>query len=404
MLKKTLIRVFMLLSVVMALLCERILALFSRRQENAKFTILVVRLDQTLGDSSMNSPLLRELRHAYPHAEIKLVVHPRIYDMVRHCPHIDHIYRYDWGSSLAKSLLFRHWLSWKFCWTHFRREQPDLALVPRFDEDHHAGFIALLSGAPRRIAYTEKATQRKQLLNAGFDMLYTEVLPADGLKHEVERNLDFVRHLGFEPASTELEFWSTADETAYAREFLAEHKQKHPGGLLIGLGLSGGYSILKRWPLHYYVELATLLQQRYHGRHVTFLLVGGKEDIPLGAEFEEKLQGTVLNMIAKTSIAQMAALLRHCHQFIGNDSGAMHVAASAGIAVTGIFGSSCHHRFSAWGKSCDTVTLELECGPCGQGHVIDRCSTCIYPSPKCMDELVPAQVFKKINIVQNYLR
>lgn len=396
MLKTTLIRLFMLLSVAIALVCARVMALFSRKQANAKFSLLVVRLDQTLGDSSMNSSLLRELRNAYPEAEISLVVHPRIYDMVRNCPHIDHIYRYDWGTSLSKSLLFRHWLSWKFCWTHFRLNQPDLALVPRFDEDHHAGFIALLSGAGRRVAYTEKATQRKQLLNAGFDMLYTDVLPANGLKHEVERNLDIVRYLGFSPISSELEFWSTDEEIAYARDFFSEHLPNDANRVLIGLGLSGGYSILKRWSLQYYVELARMLQQKHQDKNVTFLLVGGKEDIALGAEFEKQLQGKVLNMIAKTSIAQMAALLRHCDRFIGNDSGAMHVAASSGVAVTGIFGSSCHHRFSAWGKACNSVTLELECGPCGQGHVIDRCSSCIYPSPKCMDDLLPEKIMKAI--------
>lgn len=385
----------MLLSVALALICARILALLSRKQVNAKFRLLVVRLDQTLGDSSMNSPLLRELRRAYPDAEIALVVHPRIYDMVRHCPYVDHIYCYDWGTSLAKSLLLRHWLSWKFCWTHFRLQQPDLAIVPRFDEDHHAGFIALLSGAKRRIAYTDKATQRKQLLNAGFDMLYTEVLPANGLMHEVERNLDFVRHLGFKPVSTELEFWSTADDIAYAHDFFSGHKQIHPNGLIIGLGLSGGYSMLKRWPITYYLELAVLLQKKYRGRNVTFLLVGGKEDIPLGAEFEKRLQETVLNMIAKTSIVQMAALLRHCHQFIGNDSGAMHVAASTGIAVTGIFGSSCHHRFGAWGEHCQSISLELECGPC-RDHKVDRCRNCIYESPKCMDNLLPSSIAKEL--------
>ena len=394
MIKNTAIRTFMVLSVLLGLLCARILALLVRRQPHAGLCLLVVRLDQTLGDSAMNSPLLRELRHAYPDANITLVVHPRIQAMVQHCPYVNHITTYDWGSSLPKSLLVRHWLSLKFCWTHFRLQQPDIAIVPRFDEDHHAGFIALFSGAKRRIAYTEKATQRKQVLNAGFDMLYTEILPALGLKHEVERNLDIVRHLGFQPADMALEFWGAAPDEAYAQQLLNEHVPA--GSMLIGLGLSGGYSILKRWPLQYYVQLAGLLQEKHKDRELTILLVGGKDDTALGAQFEANFPGKVVNMIGKTSIAQMAALLRHCDRFIGNDSGAMHIAAASGIPVTGIFGSSCHHRFSAWGRRCESVSLELPCGPCGQGHIIDRCSTCIYPSPKCMDELKPAYVLQHV--------
>lgn len=391
------IKVFMRLSVLVAIILAFFLKFISVKHAGERKSILVIRLDQTLGDSAMNSPLLRELRHAYPNAEISLVVHPRIFEMVRFCPYIDNIYSYDWGTSLSKSLLTRHWLALKFCHQNFKSKKIDMAIVPRFDEDHHAGFIALFSGATRRISYTAMASGRKTVLNAGFDNFYTDVLSAGGVMHEVERNLDIVRYLGFQPQNVHMEFWCGKNDDVYAREIYIENNIELKKTILIGLGLSGGYSVLKRWPIEYYIELAESILKKHVGADVKFLLVGGKEDVNLGLKFEEKFSSCVVNMIAKTTILQMGALLKQVDYFIGNDSGAMHVAVATGSTVIGIFGSSCHHRFGAWGRKSRSVSLELACGPCKTGHRIDRCSTCIYDSPKCMDDLSPKNILEMIN-------
>src|SRR5438309_11796332 len=44
------------------------------------------------------------------------------------------------------------------------------------------------------------------------------------------------------------------------------------------------------------------------------------------------------NLVAATPIGELPALLSTCRLFIGNDSGAMHVAGAVGIPVIGIFG------------------------------------------------------------------
>jgi ADP-heptose:LPS heptosyltransferase len=384
----------MVTSVGLALVLAQLCRLLSRPAKSEKHRVLLVRLDQTLGDSAMNTPMLRELRAAYPDSHISLVVHPRIREMVKTCPYVDEVLAYDWGSSLPRSLLIRHYLAIRFCWRQLRANAIDLALVPRFDEDHHAAFIALFSGARRRIGYSSRVSERKSLLNAGFDKLFTEVIPADGkVKHEVERNLDILRHLGFQPENMELELWGASSDAEFAATHLphSEDKPVH----YVGFGLSGGYSPLKRWPVEKYVELARMIADERVDSRVTFVLVGGKDDVELGRIFEAAHPNTI-NLIGRTTIMQMHAVLKRVDIFIGNDSGSMHVAAAAGTRVLGIFGSSCHHRFGAWGEHCNVVSLELDCGPCAQGHKIDRCSTCIHATPKCMDDLAPNKVFELV--------
>jgi len=45
-----------------------------------------------------------------------------------------------------------------------------------------------------------------------------------------------------------------------------------------------------------------------------------------------------IDLTGKTAIADLPALLSQCHLFIGNDSGAMHVAAAVGLPVIAVFG------------------------------------------------------------------
>ena len=51
--------------------------ILSRPAQGEKRRVLLVRLDQTLGDSAMNTPMLRELRAAYPDSHISLDRAPR---------------------------------------------------------------------------------------------------------------------------------------------------------------------------------------------------------------------------------------------------------------------------------------------------------------------------------------
>jgi ADP-heptose:LPS heptosyltransferase len=61
----------------------------------------------------------------------------------------------------------------------------------------------------------------------------------------------------------------------------------------------------------------------------------------------------------------LAAALRGCQLFVGNDGGVMHLAASVGVPCVAVFGLS-NHR--AWGPYPPVrhrvVRLDLECSPC----------------------------------------
>lgn len=67
-------------------------------------------------------------------------------------------------------------------------------------------------------------------------------------------------------------------------------------------------------------------------------IVAAAGDLP----WREELPGpaAVVNLVGRTSVVDLAALLRASSAFVGNDSGVMHVAAALGVPTLGLFGSS----------------------------------------------------------------
>lgn len=341
---------------------------------------LVVRLDE-IGDVVMTTPFLRELRRNLPSAWITLVVKPAIYNLVERCPYVNEVLTYDWSARGRLWQLRRHGRALRLAWLHLWQRRFDLAILPRWDADpYHGAFFLYFSGAPWRVGYSEKVIEHKRRVNNGCDRLLTHVRNDGTLKHEVEHNLDLIRFLGGTVREQRLELWLGEEDQAFAESLLQEHGVQ-PGELVVGLGPSGGNSPLKQWPARSFTELGRWLQAE-HGARV--LVVGGPWEEALGWEIERGVGSAAINVVGKTTLRQMAALLERCHLYVGNDAGPMHVAAAMGTPVVAIFGSSCHHRFGPWGNGHTILCAALPCSPCSRAYHLDRCVRCAFEQPHCL--------------------
>lgn len=94
----------------------------------------------------------------------------------------------------------------------------------------------------------------------------------------------------------------------------------------------------KRWPSEYFAKLARDLHEKYQA---TIFLLGGKG--------EKKIADSILSdgdhppymhAILDKSIIQSAALLKSCDFLIGNDTGALNLAAAVDTPSLGLFGAT----------------------------------------------------------------
>ncbi|MEZ4389309.1 MAG: glycosyltransferase family 9 protein [Candidatus Krumholzibacteriia bacterium] len=113
-------------------------------------------------------------------------------------------------------------------------------------------------------------------------------------------------------------------------------------------GAGATFGTAKAWPA---ARVAEFLRLAVQERAVRTVLVGdaagadlvaaiGREatDLP----WRQALPGpaAVIDLTGRTTLPQLAALLRASEAFLGNDSGVMHVAAALGVPTLGLFGSS----------------------------------------------------------------
>lgn len=137
------------------------------------------------------------------------------------------------------------------------------------------------------------------------------------------------------------------DET-FAGKLLRRHGIA-PSDFVVCMQL-GASEDSKRWAEARFAGLARLLADRYNARIV---LVGVREEAPLGQAFEQHAPGIAVHLYGETSIPQLAAVLKRARLLVTNDTGTMHIAAAVDCKVLLVSVGFVHFR---------------ETGPYGEGH------------------------------------
>jgi heptosyltransferase-2 len=130
---------------------------------------------------------------------------------------------------------------------------------------------------------------------------------------------------------------------------------------LVALAPGAAYGGAKRWPPESFAQLAAALA----GDGVMCLLVGSAADANTAREVKaaSPLVRT-LDLVGRTDLPTLAGVLTHCRTLVTNDSGAMHLAAAAGVAVTAVFGPTNERATRPLGPAHVVVTHPVWCRPC----------------------------------------
>ncbi len=125
--------------------------------------------------------------------------------------------------------------------------------------------------------------------------------------------------------------WTAAGDCARAEALL-------PGGWpIIGLGPTANWAP-KIWPADHFAALFRALQAGPLPGAVPAVFAGpGSDEAALAAPLLAALPDAI-DLVGKLSLPEAAACLARCALFVGNDSGLMHLAASAGTPTLGLFG------------------------------------------------------------------
>ena len=342
--------------------------------------ILLIRLRQ-IGDVVFTTPAVHALRQRFPDAHLSYVVEPAAAPIVVHNPHLNQVIvapRARGGRGLLHDLALGRRL---------RAERYDVAID--FHGGPRASLLTWLSGAPERIGYDV----------AGRGWMYTRTIARPRElrpRHSVENQWELLAPLGVAPA----------DRSAFPMEMPADPRvvadvadRLTRAGVadddrVVVVHVSAG-NPFRRWPAAHFVELAVALAG--DPRHRVVVTSGPSERDAADrviAQAQARLgdgQRSQVLSCGEFSLGELRALLDRAALYIGGDSGPLHVAATTGVPIVGLYGPTLPVRSAPWRDArwiTESVDAgELPCRPCDQ-------RVCEPGDFRCLTSITPAQVFE----------
>ncbi len=178
--------------------------------------------------------------------------------------------------------------------------------------------------------------------------------PFDREAHAVRRYLNLAHYLG-----------APANPPRFRLGLGATTNVSHllPGGETRGLAVlhPGARWPSKLWPAAAWAQLGDWLS-REHGLQV--VITGSRADQGLSQEILRSMQEPVIDLAGRTSLPELAAVLRRARLAVTTDTGAMHLAAALGTPVAALFGPTAPWRTGPFGAGHQVVRLALDCSPC----------------------------------------
>lgn len=147
------------------------------------------------------------------------------------------------------------------------------------------------------------------------------------------------------------------------------------------------YGPAKRWPAHYYAELA----QHLNSLGYAVWLIGSPKDKDVADKIVALGNPQVTNLCGTTDLAEAIALISCASVVVSNDSGLMHIAAALDRPLLAIFGSSSPQFTPPLSDKAQVLKLDLPCSPCFKRE-------CPLGHFNCMLKLTPQEVARHIPV------
>jgi len=314
------------------------------------------------------TPALRALKRTYPESNLTLLLRPRVASLMQTHPYVD--------TCLVDNKTAGRYRSVKNLVRQLRDKVFDIAVVLHPTSFRNA-LLPFLARVPIRVGTNV----------AGRGVLLTESCKDNTGTHEVHRYLRVLKLLNIDAMPSFLEFWHTDADRQFV-ERLLRAEGVLPDDRIVALNLGTTWAT-KRWDMSNFADLiqqiARLLPE------IKIVLVGSSEEDKLAKALPVSL--SLINLVGRTEILQLGALLERCEVCVTCDSGPMHIAAAVGTPTVAFFGPTSPIRHQPHGTGHTVIEKPVSCRPCYK-QVCHRQDALHL----CMKEIGAAEVMKALEI------
>jgi len=141
----------------------------------------------------------------------------------------------------------------------------------------------------------------------------------------------------------------------------------------------------KAWPLSHIIKLCEELCRR----DIRVIVTGTQRDAAGATALSSALKNPkfIINACGKTTVNQLAGLIKKCDVYISADSAPLHIAASVGVPFIALFGPTDPRRHLVPAKNYLLIKKDLPCSPCYK----PKCKT-----KACMESISAEEVLAAV--------
>ena len=324
--------------------------------------ILLVK-PSALGDIIHTLPVLAALHDNFPEAEIHWVVAKGLHQVLENHPMIKKLWIIDKNK-------------WKKL-EHAKGTIQELTQLKKGLQQENFDVVIDLQGL-LRTGLIAKATGCRNIIGfrqarEGAAMFYTEKVDVEweGI-HAVDRYLKLLEPLGCEIRKVEFPFAPFEKNIPLLQELPDKYAVIAP---------SAGKEA-NRWPAERFGQLAAKLD-------IPSVIISAPADAPVAEETLANSAGNAVSIAGRTSIMELAAVIKKAEFLISNDTGPMHIAAALNVPVFAIFGPANPVRTGPYGDIHTIILNKVPCAPC---YAKKRCAKWT-----CLDKLTVNMVYEAIS-------
>ncbi|MBT4837202.1 MAG: glycosyltransferase family 9 protein [Methylococcales bacterium] len=273
-------------------------------------SIAIFRLS-ALGDVTLMIPLVRTLQKSFPQAKIVWITSEQVYGLLEGLSGVEFIV-----IKKPKSIV-----DYYQCYQQFKAYQFDVLLAAQ--ASLRANLLYPLISAKTKIGFDKKRSKDCHHWFIDQSIESKEVHLLDGF-------LQFAEMLGITKSSIEWDLPLSNTDRDWAKSVLSKKSGKW---IVINPSASKQE---RNWPIERLIETINRAAEKWS---INIVLTGGNsaKEIAEANIIESAVQVVCLNLVAKTTFKQLAALLEKADLLISPDTGPAHIATAVGTPVIGLY-------------------------------------------------------------------
>ena len=337
---------------------------------------IIVRMPNWIGDLVMATPVLTELRKAYPDATITAMCRTPLCDLLREDPEINELFCFSKASGFGRHNEKRNIIE------KLRKGKYDLGIL--LTHSFSSAWWFWQGRVANRLGY--ECNGRRLLLTHSIP-LHDRIQS----QHLVTTYKLLLQSLGIPLSDAPPRLFLKEKEIEEARLLLQQHGVSK-NQLIVGINPGATYGSAKCWLPERFRDVT---QRLLRDKDIAIVYFGDLATATLVKEICQGLPSRVINLAGLTSLRELACLISLCDVLLTNDSGPMHIADAVGTSIVALFGS----------------TNEIVTGPYRHGKVIHKhveCSPCYQRTCpidfRCMKRIEADEVYQEILTLLNSKR